>query len=248
MKIAAYVMIYEKDARYLDSFFANAEMVNVDVGWHLDHCSQETKDKIRNWKHTVFMYEEDNEPYLERYRERPFNGLKRLGYDWLFHWDLDERWDVTADLHRDFAQASATNAKAVRFPMFTAWESPTGLKLRVDTIFKPETFGTQTLRERGYKATQNWVWLDNITVTPYNVPLGNTEPEPYDYWEGKSKIVHYGNVGKDERLRHKEVWDANYIRAIQRQPYHFWELVNDEVNFPPELVDFKKYNLTPQEL
>jgi hypothetical protein len=248
MKIAAYVMIYEKDAHLLDSFFANAEMVNVDVGWHLDHCSQETKDKIRNWSRTKFMYEEDNEPYLERFRERPFNGLKKLGYDWLFHWDLDERWDVTADLHKDFEEATKAGAYAVRFPMFTAWDDGDDLKLRVDTIFKPHTFGTQTLRERGYFASRKWMWLDPITVTPYNIVEGKSEPEPYEYYAGKSPIIHYGNVGKEERLRHKKVWDANYIRAVERQPYHFWELVTDEVNYPPTLAEFSEYGLTKHKL
>lgn len=246
MRIGAYIMIYEKDARYLDTFFENAEMVNVDIGWHLDHCSEETKDKIKNWKRTVFVYEEDNEPYLERFRERPFNGLKQLGYDWLFHWDMDERWDITANLHKDFEEASKTNAKAVRFPMFTAWDSPDGLKLRVDTIFKPDTFGTQTRRERGYKASTIWRWLDPITVPPYCLDDGGITA--YETYMAKSPIIHYGNVGKEERLKHKKIWDENYKRAVERQPYHFWEMVNDEINYPPELVDFSKYGLTEHKL
>lgn len=238
-RIGAYVMFCEEDTKWLDGFFKNAEMVGVDIAWQLDNCSEETVKKIKEFKHTVWIKEE-TEPFLECFRRNPFNALKELGYDWAFHWDIDERWDISSDLQKDFDDADKKGAVSVFFPMFTAWDD----KLRVDTIFKPHTHQSQTLRQRAYKTSENWVWRGKIVVSPYLIQDGENYLA-YKRHYGNSPMVHYGCVSKEIREHHKERWDKNYTRAVGNQPYDFWKYINDE-EVEVELADYKDFNLTKE--
>lgn len=243
-RVGAYVMICEKDAYLLDSFFDNARMMDVDVAWQLDHCSDETKEKIKNFERTVYVKEEDNQPYLEKFRRNPFMALRSQGYTWAFHWDMDERWDISAKdkFYKDIDEADKNDCKSIRFPMYHAWDG----RLRIDTIFKPDTFGTQTMRERMYKCSVgDWNWLDPITVPPTFLIKG--VPTDYKTHIGTAPIIHYGNDKKEMREFHKKRWDENYKRAVGRQPYGFWDYITDE-KIEVTLADYKDYGLTKQDI
>lgn len=243
-RVGAYVMICEKDACFLDSFFNNARMMGVDVAWQLDHCSPETKKKIKDFERTVYVKEEDSLPYLECFRRNPFNALKEQGYDWAFHWDMDERWDISAKdkFYKDIEEAEKNNCMSIRFPMYHAWDG----RLRIDTIFKPDTFGTQTMRERMYRCSVgDWKWCDNITVPPYF--FLNNEMAKYETQIGTAPIIHYGNEKKEDREYHKKCWDENYKRAVGRQPYGFWDYINDD-KIEVVLADYSDFGLTREDI
>jgi len=236
-RIGAYVMFCEEDTIWLDDFLVNAEMIDVDIAWQLDHCSDKTKQKIKDFKNTVWIKEE-TEPYLESFRQNPFYALKELGYKWAFHWDIDERWDISANLQQDFKDAEEKGAKVIQFPMFTAW----GNKLRVDSIFNPKKSHSQTLRERAYYTQEDWRWRDKIIVSPFHFIKGKVD-KAYKRHYGKSVIVHYGYSTEELREHHKKRWNDNYTRAVGKQPYDFWDYItNPEIEV--ELADYKQFNLT----
>lgn len=241
-KIGAYVMMCEEDAHLLDSFLENARMVGVDVAWQLDHCSPQTKEKVRQFERTVYVKEEDTLLFQESFRQNPFCALEAGGYDWVFHWDIDERWDKTADLQADVEEASRRGAYSMHFPMFTAW----GNEVRIDGLFDPKHYSSQSIRERMFNLQHRWRWRSEIVVTPYLI-INDKIERFYKRMYGKSKIIHYGLQTKELRQSHKKRWDTNYARVAGKNPYDLWDYVNDE-GVDVHTVPFEQLGLTQHKL
>lgn len=235
MKIGIFTAVCEKDFVWFPQFARQAEILGYPVAFFADKLSSESLEKLRAWKGTHFVHDNQTEQFTERSKEKAFKGL--IGFDWAIQMDIDETWEAGAKELIEKAVSEHPEDHIGNCRMITVTRSEEGLFQRMDKYF---TNGRESARERIYNLKYEWHWIDPITCGAYLFEDNKVITE-CRIFQCEAASVHWGYSTFDLCDEHKEKWIDVYTKAIGRMPYEAYNMLTDRAYEFEKIPLDKKY-------
>lgn len=234
MRIGMFLSIYEKDMRWFPQFTKQAEILGYPVSWFADHLSKESLKRIKDWKLTHFVHNNQTQQFDERSKGFALKGLN--GFDWAIQMDSDETWQDGAKELIEKSLLENPDGYIANCPMVQVHTKDGKHYRRTDPYF---TVGTESKRDRIYNLKHKWAWLDPFTNGAYRMVDG-VPADSTPSFKCEAETAHWGYSTWDLCDEHKETWDRVYMNAGGRNPYNFYEgILIDRNLFGIEPLDIK---------
>lgn len=220
-KIAASIPVCEEDKDYLDMCFAEIARMDVSVAWLANNCSEETLQKLRDFRRTVGVSVQDG--YFNNcMRNYPMEILQNLDFDWMLQWDVDETWEPKAP---GKLRSVLADQQMLQVRMGHVWMKDN--ETYITTDFSSE-------RDRVYNLKYPWMYLSKVVAGPTCMNSPNN-PTPVPVW-----MVHWGYSTLEKRQTHKQRWDVNHGRSVGKNPYGHWQTIS-QPDYEPKLTPFDEF-------
>lgn len=240
--IAVACSFCEEDLPWVPQFLAEMERLNLRFGMHFDRCSESTKLLVSEHPLCIVTTSQDNPrvEYNEQHKQAIFDGVSalaaKLGFNWVFHWDIDETLEKDGPRKLDeLSQPEYLVHHLIKFHWVNLWEDPQ--HIRKDGAFAAGH------RTKLYNVTNGKRWHFDHKIT-YGAKLVIGDPNVNRPDTDKTipefrydlTILHWGFMTEALREMHKARWDRIYTTAVGNNPYGMWNYTCDR-SIVPTILD-----------
>jgi len=234
--ITAYTSICEEDAYWIPQYLAEIERLCIPFAIHFDRCTVETKRKLEHHRYCIGKTEQ-NLPmkwFNEMHKQGIFDTVQKSGVSWAVAWDIDETWEKDAPAKLRLVEQST--ADYITCKWVNLWNDPQ--HIRIDGSFG------QGHRVKFYNLRSGRWYFDNAITNGAKLLDAKGEVIVEEFTGQKIKLerldlvcLHWGMMTLQLRIEHKDRWDRIYGRAVGTNPYGFWDMALNEVDYPPKIEE-----------
>ena len=231
--------VCDGDAKHFDRFTGDLTRLGYPFAVHFDHCSDETKRRLK--EHPLFLEgHEDDDPnsfFGEDSRQSALDILAKHRFAWMLSFDVDETLEKNApEKIRKILEEDAGGADVVEFPLLDLWGDER--HYRVDGPFR------SSHREKMFRLSiGRW----NYTHATIHAPKCTPRDKDHEVRVIKPDIfvLHWGIMNMDDVRFHTERWNRVYTKKVGNNPYGFYPYMNDPENNPPDIREFDPDDIGP---
>lgn len=228
--------VCDGDEKHFDRFLAELTRLGFPFAVHFDHCSAETKRRFK--EHPLFIDgHEDDDPnsfFGEDSRQSAMDILMKAGFEWALSFDVDETLEKNA--HEKIARVLEMKEDVIECPLLDLWGDER--HYRVDGPFQ------SSHREKFFRLTiGRWNYTHPTSHAPKATPRNREHVVTVGHAD--LHVIHWGIMDMDDVRFHTERWNRVYIKKVGKNPYGFYEYMNDPEKYKPEILKLDPDGIGP---